>query len=242
MNSAGMWMRWPRRLPADERLDARIEPPPSSSTIGWKWSWSSSRSSAPRRARASSLPRGRDVHEAGCEDLARPRRPAAFAAYIATSAFRSRSSAVSPPGRSGRRRCSRADGPCACSPSSIGRPKRLERGAGDDHRLGLVATSSSRTANSSPPSRAAVSPAGAIAATRAAAATRTRVAAAWPNRSLSVLKLSRSMNSTATGPRSPAARPRASTRSWSRTRFARPVSPSRSAWGGSRRRGGRCRG
>src|SRR3954452_17797533 len=82
-------------------------------------------------------------------------------------------------------------------------------------------------ANSSPPSRAAVSLARSTEVSRPANATRTASPMGWPCSSLIALKPSRSMISTQVGVRSRCPRSRACrSRSWKRIRLGRPVSGS----------------
>ncbi len=91
--------------------------------------------------------------------------------------------------------------------------------------------SSSSTPNSSPPSRATVSPGRTQRPSRAPTAARSRSPAAWPRLSLTTLKSSRSMNKTPV--RSPVRRARSrawSTRSLNSRRLASPVSGSWNAW------------
>ena len=124
--------------------------------------------------------------------------PRAFAAYIAASAWASRSSARSVvAAREGDPDADADDDRAAVeldrSPQLGGQP------------LGRVATASStpwtrssRIVNSSPPWRAAMSPARIVAARRWATSTRRRSPARWPSESLTTLKSSRSRNRTAT--------------------------------------------
>ena len=92
-------------------------------------------------------------------------------------------------------------------------------------------TPSSRTANSSPPKRAAVSLARMLVPRRLPTSSRTRSPAAWPRLSLIVLKSSRSMKMTARPMWSRRARATAwRTRSANSARFARPVTGSWKAW------------
>ena len=97
-------------------------------------------------------------------------------------------------------------------------------------RAAPVTSASSRsTANSSPPSREAVSSLRRLDRTRCAVSTRTWSPAAWPRLSLIVLKLSRSMNSTAVFVAFRRSRA-CSTRSRKRLRLASLVSGSWNAW------------
>ena len=92
-------------------------------------------------------------------------------------------------------------------------------------------TLSSSTANSSPPKRAAVSLARMTLSRRLANSVSTSSPAAWPSESLTVLKSSRSRNTTPTPPPSRRARADAwRTRSPNSARFARPVTGSWNAW------------
>jgi hypothetical protein len=142
--------------------------------------------------------------------------PSALAAYMATSALRSSSSASSAPGSPvatprlasiGMVRPLRPNGWCRVSST------------GPATAAASAVTRSSSTANSSPPRRAAVSVGRRQPWSRRAAAISSWSPAAWPRLSLTCLKSSRSMNSTAS-----------STRSANRVRLARPVSPSWKAW------------
>ena len=91
---------------------------------------------------------------------------------------------------------------------------------------------SMRTANSSPPSRAAVSSSRRAPVSRRATVSRTRSPLAWPRLSLTSLKSSRSMDRTASGRHGCASRRvRAnSRRSKNSCRFGSPVSASWKAW------------
>ena len=92
-------------------------------------------------------------------------------------------------------------------------------------------SSSMSTANSSPPSRAAVSPARRQLVSRSLTITSSSSPAEWPRLSLTVLKSSRSMNSTASWPPWRCSRVAAwSTRSRNSAWFASPVSGSWNAW------------
>ena len=93
------------------------------------------------------------------------------------------------------------------------------------------ATCSESTTSSSPPKRATVSSARSAEATRSAARWSTSSPPAWPKRSLTALKPSKSRNSTASGACSRCSRRIAwSSRSKNRTRLGSPVSGSWSAW------------
>ena len=92
-------------------------------------------------------------------------------------------------------------------------------------------SASHRTTNSSPPSRAAVSPSRMQASSRSAVSTSTASPASWPRLSLTSLKWSRSQNSSAIGRPVTAARARASEVLASRVaRLGSPVSSSCDAW------------
>ena len=94
-----------------------------------------------------------------------------------------------------------------------------------------LSSSSQSTTNSSPPSRARVSPGRRTPGIRSATPRSRRSPASWPRLSLTALKRSRSMKSTATHELSRRARARAwRSRSSSRARLGRPVSASCSDW------------
>ena len=117
-------------------------------------------------------------------------------------------------------------------PTRSGTDMRLEHAVGGlDGLVGVCATLSSSTANSSPPKRAAVSLARMTLSRRLANSGSTSSPAAWPSESLTVLKSSRSRNTTPTPPPSRSARADAwRTRSPNSARLARPVTGSWNAW------------
>ena len=153
--------------------------------------------------------------------------------YIATSAFRSSSSAPSGPPV----RASAVAMPIdARTKTSL--PSRWN-GPSSDARIRAATSaastpsppSSSRIANSSPPSRAAVSACRSEFFSRSPTSASIRSPAAWPSESLIVLKSSRSMNRIETGRLSRACRSiMCSTRSLNSARFASPVTASWNAW------------
>ena len=159
--------------------------------------------------------------------------PLSFAMYIATSALRSSSSAPSGPAA---RRSAVAIPMLARTKTSFpsrwnGPVERREDPSGDVGGAHALAPSSSRTANSSPPSRAAVSGVRRHVRRRSPTSPSRRSPAAWPRESLIVLKSSRSMNRTDIGRSSRVWRSSAcSTRSRNNARLARPVIESWKAW------------
>ena len=134
-----------------------------------------------------------------------------------------------PPRRPRCRCCSAARAPCAPTRSGI---------ASDSSTRSAVSAaswtssmSSSRSANSSPPKRAAVSLARTLVARRFATSASTSSPAAWPRLSLIVLKSSRSRKTTAIPRCSRRLRAIAwRTRSANRARLASPVTGSWKAW------------
>src|SRR5829696_2445614 len=163
----------------------------------------------------------------GMEQLVAVLAPA-LAAYMATSALRSSSSASSTPGRpTAAPRLALIGMVRPLRPNGWWRVSRMR--AATPPAASASVTRSSSTANSSPPRRAAVSLGRRQPWSRQAAATSSWSPAAWPRLSLTCLKSSRSMNSTARSVWSERARA-CSTRSVNRVRLARPVRPSWNAW------------
>jgi hypothetical protein len=175
-----------------------LTPPLARSISGWISSRncppsSASRSSASTRARrrtSSSRP-GRKKRAA--------LRPAALASYMARSALRSSASGSMP-----------SSGAIATPtlPETCRRRPSISNGAASARSTASAAmaassgarTSGSSAMNSSPPWRATVSLARSAPTSRSPACTSRRSPTAWPCRSLTCLKRSRSMNITATRP------------------------------------------
>ena len=129
--------------------------------------------------------------------------PSALARYMATSASRIRSSGwVS---RSASAMPIEVDTVSSRPATVIGSPSACWMRAATAVASRASAMSSSRTVNSSPPSRATVSPGRSALPIRAATACSSSSPAWWPSESLTSLKRSRSRKSTAERPRGPGA-------------------------------------
>ena len=198
--------------------------PSSRSMTGWSCSRSSLRSIA-RRSLAAPPSRFPDPGSAAAGIQRSP--PSCLARYIAASARRSTSLTASPPAASDTPiEPWMLTGPCDSSNGQRSvRTRRSARSATSPSSL-----ASTRTANSSPPSRATVSVARSIASSRALTATSNSSPAWCPSPSLTALNPSRSMNSSPSAAASRPARTRrasaCSSRSTSSARLGRPVTGS----------------
>ena len=146
---------------------------------------------APPRPRASS----------GSKTTTRP-LPRALAEYIATSALRSRSPAVSMPRPAGRHADAGPDVDVAARRSRRASPSPPSAGSATRSDAFMSGVSRRRTANSSPPRRAAMSLARRTDRRRSPTATSSASPAACPSVSLTSLKSSRSTNRTTARSRS----------------------------------------
>ena len=204
MKSAGRSAGRARVLPADERLDARRWPRRSARRSAGSGA-GTRRARRRRAARASSAARSLTARRA-CS-ARRPRSgpcPACLALYIATSASRSSSSRASARRRA-RRRCRRwraMTTPCRRA-GSARRARRARARRRASPRLVAQVLEQDGELVAAEPGGGVAGPAGRTGAARPTA-TRSSSPAAWPRLSLTVLKSSRSRNSTATADVRPA--------------------------------------
>ena len=159
------------------------------------------------------------------------RRPCCFATYIAMSALRSSSRPlVTTPAAGGVAIPTLARIVMVLPASSKGSASTVISRWASSHACASSAGSSNRTANSSPPSRAAVSLARISPTSRAATSRRSSSPASCPSESLTSLNSSRSRKSTARPGATSRRASACSSRSRNRSRLARPVRPSWKAW------------